>query len=406
MKRIFTTLFFAAVLVSCTTVNIDPNERNIQCDQFTSNHDNETSRIIKITTNEGEQLSIIAIGSARAPQSITFKYGKNCYIDVYRDVDQIVRINENQQKVTLRNGKVIKIGTFDIAKNDTLYYKSNHSYDLRWEVAFSPHLNLIGDASRIDKIDGKDKITLRNGEIVFISPSASENSRSIPAFWMYDSKNGVKGTPYTVSNLKALITNENGDVEYYSSRINPFTDYSHLSVLNDTGKEKHLISYKKLKDFEEQEYTAMKAFQANELRKTKLEQERKRIELDNARRQAQTARIEAEKNARNFAKWEISNPDNIGRKICKFGDLKYSWSNGHVVFGKLHYENAIEFGQIIAFLEEYSPDGYRIKFRVLGWANEGGALKYQPMQPPLLGEFSTLAGGIYWDDVKDWSLCL
>jgi len=59
----------------------------------------------------------------------------------------------------------------------------------------------------------------------------------------------------------------------------------------------------------------------------------------------------------------------------------------------------------VGFLEGYSKDGYRIKFRATGWATYSRKLKANPVSPPSFGDFNTKPGVIYWDDVKDWFLC-
>lgn len=325
-------LFTIALLISaCSSVNVNSDNRSVDCSEFISRGDG-TNKSINIVTTDGKSLNVVAVGSAREPQQINFKYGKGCYIDLVRDVKRIERIDDSSQKVSLINGRTIEIGT----------------YDTKWKL---------------------------------------------------------KGTPYNKSPWSVIVETSSGVVDYHSEKIDPFRNLSHLTILNTPVKQSSLNALSALK-FKEQEAYELKRKQdayEREQRRLQREEERRKAEEAERRRQAEEARLEQEK--RDWAKMSISRSDNIGRKICKDGMLEYSWYTGYVILGQPQYRDSIEKGQIQGYLEGFSQDGYRVKFRVSGWATDTGRLRFNPAQAPRLEEFSAQQGAIYWDDVKEWFLC-
>lgn len=308
------------LLSACSSVNVNPDKRNVDCREFTLINDG-TNRSINIVTTGGKSLDVVAIGSAKSPQSINFKYGKGCYIDLIRDVDRIERIDDSSQKVVLKNGKTIEIGI----------------YDTEWKI---------------------------------------------------------EGTPYNLSLWPLIVENTAGGVDYHSEKIDPFRNLSKLFIIDKPVKTSSLNALAELKHKEQEAYEVKR-------KQEEYESEQRRLKKEEERRNAE----EAERQKRDWAKMSISRNENIGRKICKDGFLEYSWYTGYVVLGQPQYRDAREKGQLQGYLEGFSQDGYRVKFRVLGWATETERLRFSPAQAPRLGEFSAQQGAIYWDDVKEWFLC-
>src|SRR5690554_5429580 len=317
-KLILIAIFF--LLSACSSVNVNPDKRNVDCREFTSRNDG-TNRSINIVTTDGKSLDVVAIGSAKSPQSINFKYGKGCYIDLIRDVDRIERIDDSSQKVVLKNGKTIEIGT----------------YDTEWKI---------------------------------------------------------KGTPYNVSQWPVIVATTAGGVDYHSEKIDPFRNLSKLTIIDKPVKTSSLNALAELKHKEQEAYEVKR-------KQEEYEREQRRLKREEERRKAE----EAERQKRDWAKMSISRNENIGRKICKDGFLEYSWYTRYVVLGQPQYRDAREKGQLQGYLEGFSQDGYRVKFRVSGWATDTGRLRFNHAQAPRLGEFSAQQGAIYWDDVKEWFLC-
>jgi hypothetical protein len=134
-------------------------------------------------------------------------------------------------------------------------------------------------------------------------------------------------------------------------------------------------------------------------KKAKAKEERERawkIQQENARLM---------KIKRDSARIDISRKENIGRRICKNGTLTYQHYKGYVVMGKPATQKMSEAGQIVAQLEDFSSDKYRIKFRVLNFGIPGGKLKGNTSEYPFMGDFKIEPGLVYWDEVTDWFMC-
>ncbi|MCG8095861.1 MAG: hypothetical protein JAZ17_19960 [Candidatus Thiodiazotropha endolucinida] len=133
------------------------------------------------------------------------------------------------------------------------------------------------------------------------------------------------------------------------------------------------------------------------------EQHRKKSEES----RKQVAKREAnEKRKREKAKYMLSNRDAIGERICKDGTLNYTSSSGIYFKGELVTNKRSTRGQIIAFLEGYSDNGYRIKFRVANWATPNGKIPGKLVGIPSMDGLAITSGTVYWDDVKDWHPCV
>jgi hypothetical protein len=202
--------------------------------------------------------------------------------------------------------------------------------------------------------------------------------------------------------LADCLTSKRGMVGWVND---PFRNMAKLIVLNKPASEVQLKAIADLKAKEDAESEQKKIKEAYEKEQKAYEKEQKRIALEEEKRRAERIKLDGDRQKRDLAKILISNNANIGSKICKNGNLEYSWTRGVVVLGELVYTKAVEKGQMQAFLEGFSQDGYRIKFRISGWATDTGRLRYNPSAPPRLGEFSLQQGAIYWDDVKDWFVC-
>jgi hypothetical protein len=111
------------------------------------------------------------------------------------------------------------------------------------------------------------------------------------------------------------------------------------------------------------------------------------------------------KSQREYLKDHLAIPENLGRKICKDGTLRYKNYLGFNALVNPAIEQRSDPGQVVAQLDDLSPDRYRIKFRVLNWATITGKLSGRPPDYPFMGDFKVEPGAVYWDDVVDWRLC-
>ena len=102
---------------------------------------------------------------------------------------------------------------------------------------------------------------------------------------------------------------------------------------------------------------------------------------------------------REYSKKAISHKDYLGHMICKDGVLRYQ-SN---LAGET--KEIRESGQIWGYLEDFSQDGYTIKFRTAGHATEQGTLGYQATSAIQFEGFITTPGVVYWDNVSGWYPC-
>jgi hypothetical protein len=122
------------------------------------------------------------------------------------------------------------------------------------------------------------------------------------------------------------------------------------------------------------------------------------------RQEIERRRLGAERLKRENAKSQISHDYNIGQQICKDGNVKYSYFSGFYIMGHPSHRNTSHPARIMAFLEGFSPDGYRIKIRISGWAPIGRTA-------PRPSDYLRMDGVVIqpeivqWDDVKEWYLC-
>ncbi|MFA5261757.1 MAG: hypothetical protein WC450_11070, partial [Candidatus Omnitrophota bacterium] len=241
------------------------------------------------------------------------------------------------------------------------------------------YIDLLRDVKSIERVnDHVQKVVLQNGKVIEIGTYDSE---------LWGGKFTV--TPYNKSLWPILVAAKNGGIEYYSEQIDPFRNLAKLSVLDQPVNQSYLKALADLKLKEDAGYKAERKPQT-----IKREEEKRKAERERLEQKAELARSERQK--KDGAGRTISKEDNIGRKICRKGMLKYSAGNATVgePGAELH-----------AFLEGFSRDGYRIKFRVLGWATQTGRLKFNPSSPMMFEGFTVEPGTIYWDDVKEWFLC-
>jgi hypothetical protein len=107
---------------------------------------------------------------------------------------------------------------------------------------------------------------------------------------------------------------------------------------------------------------------------------------------------------RENARSTISQRQNIGKQIRKNGMLTYQEGTGILIFGVEQLRDHSESGQIVAQLEDFSQDGYRIKFRVLNFATPRGRLSHPTVDYPFMDKYKIQPGMVYWDDVDNWVL--
>lgn len=153
----------------------------------------------------------------------------------------------------------------------------------------------------------------------------------------------------------------------------------------------------------------------NEVRKKQLELKRKKdAEIAKQKKlertRAHVARLEEQRRkerAREIglakAKELINDPNMIGHKFCRDGELKYIGLVNR--FGRPDWGNIGESGQMQATLEGLSPDRTKAKMRSIGYAIHSGTLEYKSDTTPSLDGLSFASGQVFWDDKKYWYSC-
>ncbi|MDA8140226.1 MAG: cell envelope integrity protein TolA [Desulfobacteraceae bacterium] len=161
MKNILFAFCLAILTCSCASINVDPNKRVVNCSELTSPETDTKACYIRIVTDNDNILSVVAFGSARFPQSINFQYGNGCYINIIRDVTVIERVNDSVHRVILRNGKTIKIGTFNTQYGSATPYNA-----AQWNLVVAiDEERLQNRYSQFDPFKNLKKLTVTNTPI-------------------------------------------------------------------------------------------------------------------------------------------------------------------------------------------------------------------------------------------------
>lgn len=93
------------------------------------------------------------------------------------------------------------------------------------------------------------------------------------------------------------------------------------------------------------------------------------------------------------ARQALARPDMIGRTVCRSGVIDY------YLYGPMRME-----GHATAYLEDYSPDGNRLKLRMKAWTLRHRG-SYDANRPVYMDGLDLTPGGVHWVDVKDWATC-
>ncbi len=378
MLKFATVLLFLSCLSCSTTHNPNPDSNSVNCDDFIT-QSGETNKSINIKTVDGKKIDIVDILgeetiihngkiSTYYPYSslkkFNFKYGVNCHINVLRDVKTIKRISDTTHQVKLNNGKEIQTGLYPVKKSyGQAYHSSYGRRDISgmFLVDLDSNINFIDTDGNLNKIDAVGDI------------------------------NAYKSLPLYSQFLELTVIDKpiNSDL---SKKVNVFVD-KQKSEYEKAIKKKKLALLLRAREREEENRKTEKA---------RLKAAATRLK---AKQKAEAEKIQQKQKKREWAKTIISSNNNIGRKICKDGILKGEQLlyDGRVILGRQHYESRQENGQLLAYLEGFSPDGYRIQFRILGYSIKAGRTNYY--SPPNMGDFKAQQGAIYWDDVSEWYLC-
>ncbi|WP_417536604.1 hypothetical protein [Methylophaga sp.] len=98
----------------------------------------------------------------------------------------------------------------------------------------------------------------------------------------------------------------------------------------------------------------------------------------------------------------------IGSQFCSNGLITYSSYNCYNgICGNIDRKEA---GQLIAYLEDFTGNGQRLKLRVLSWATDTGKTRHAPSSNILFKsnegwKQNTTPGLIFWSDSDDWYRC-
>lgn len=298
-----------------------------------------------------------------------------CAVNPYnRDVQCSDYKSENRNQsllpieITTKSGEKLLVAAFGSASNPkklSIHYAKNCDLDI------------LRDVSKIERVsDIKQNVTLRNGKVV-----------EIRSYMVYENETLITLRPYSESPISLIYFNASGKL-LYRHDFDLLKELDRLDVINVA--------------FTPEQNKALEELKSNEKKIELMEQERRNQELaaQEKEKDAQRERIQVNRdNAKNI----ISKKQNYGRKICKNGTLQYSKYTGIMMFGKPYYINHSTPGQVMAYLEDFSDDGYRIKIRVAGWGIEIGRLELSAS--PTLDGLTAQEGMVSWSDVLGWFIC-
>lgn len=128
---------------------------------------------------------------------------------------------------------------------------------------------------------------------------------------------------------------------------------------------------------------------------------RARLKLAEARSREQRqrqAQETADRQARETARRNLFQSENIGRLVCKAGSMTFPGSRGPRA------------GQIQAFIEGFNPDGSRMRVRIHGYAfaqplRLSSGFVMVPSEPPRMGNLVAQQGAVAWDEPLGWEIC-
>ena len=169
-----------------------------------------------------------------------------------------------------------------------------------------------------------------------------------------------------------------------------------LNLVSDNEKRKKELALRK-----EQEDKKKKLKREQEDRKKKLKLEKEMKALSKRHERERKQRIMREQGLAK-AKQLINDPNMIGHKFCRDGQLKYIGLVNYV--GRANWGSLTEKGQMQATLEGLSPDKKMAKLRSIGYAISG-TLQYKNDTTPSLDGLSIPSGQVFWDKKSHWYSC-
>jgi hypothetical protein len=200
---------------------------------------------------------------------------------------------------------------------------------------------------------------------------------------------------------------------------------ANLAKLDETNKKKWLEAFismnpksygwgeltqilKTHADRESAEYLQFIAEDDN--RKKKIEQNKEKARLKKKQERTeyllrlseQRAKEEKKRQGISRAKKLINDPNMIGHKFCRDGELQYIGLVNYV--GSAKWGSLTEQGQMQATLEGLSPDKKMAKLRAIGYATSG-TLQYKNDTTPSLDGLSIPSGQVFWDNKNHWYSC-
>lgn len=247
----------------------------------------------------------------------------------------------------------------------------------------------------------------------------------------FGSKELVCGdNPYEITNLELYRNNLSESLHRYENFFKAVYMYldqidSKLSTLNPDDKKrwltaliemnsgghtrKELLSILKV-HAEQDSSQFLNLVAENEKRKHKisLQAEKNRLEQQQKERERlanlQYQREQEERKQQGIARAKklINDPNMIGHKFCRDGELQYIGLVNYV--GSAKWGSLTEKGQMQATLEGLSPDKKMAKLRAIGYATSG-TLQYKNDTTPSLDGLSIPSGQVFWDNKNHWYSC-
>ena len=161
-------------------------------------------------------------------------------------------------------------------------------------------------------------------------------------------------------------------------------------------------------DRESDEY--LQFISENQNRKKKIVQKKEKARLKQQQKEQErlaNLQYQREQEARKQqgiarAKKLINDPNMVGHKFCRDGELQYIGLVSYV--GSPAWGSISEKGQMQATLEGLSPDKKMAKLRAIGYAISG-TLQYKNDTTPSLEGLSIPSGQVFWDNKSNWYSC-
>ncbi|MBA6291871.1 hypothetical protein H4J58_15500 [Colwellia sp. MB3u-70] len=139
----------------------------------------------------------------------------------------------------------------------------------------------------------------------------------------------------------------------------------------------HKFSYSKLIAKAESQHNRLEAIEIKQKRKQELEDKR---------------------NALAF----VTNPNNVGKKICKDGVIKYQFNGYNSFYRESGVGSEESYGQLSAFIEAISPDKNMIQIRI---ANVYMKYVDNYVGVPRMNDIHAQIGSVTWDGKNGWYPC-